>query len=123
MRRYLSRTRGVLSALLAGVAVLCCSATSFAASPALGPDCGAGAAIVGSDSAGKVTLGTPTSGTCTLAFSVAPLNPPACTATNETNGGGQAVAVGVRTTATTMEMDELTPWNAGDVISYMCTSY
>ncbi len=115
-------------ALLAGTAVLLWSAASFAASPLLGPDCGSGAAIVGSDAAGKVTLGAPAPGSpmapaCTLGFSVPPLNPPACTATNETNGGGAAVAVGVRTTTTALEMDQLTPWNPGDVISYMCVGY
>lgn len=129
MGRYLSRARGALIALLAGTAVVCWSASSFAASPTLGPDCGTGAAIVGSDSAGKVTLGapavvgTPMAPTCTLAFSTAYLNPPACTAMNETNGGGAAVAQGVRTTTTALEMDQLTPWNTGDVISYMCVSY
>ncbi len=129
MGRYLPGTRGPLIALLVGTAVLCWSASSFAASPALGPDCGTGAAIVGADSAGKVTLGAPAvagnpmAPTCTLGFSVPPLNPPACTATNETNGGGAAVAVGVRTTKTAMEMDQLTPWNQGDVISYTCTAY
>src|SRR5689334_4728964 len=117
MRRRLLRTRGVMTVLLAGAAMLSWSGPSFAASPALGPDCGAGAAIVGSDSAGKVTLGTdPT--TCTLSFSVAPLNPPACTATNETNGGGHAIGVGVRTTTTTLEMDGMYPLNPGDVVSY-----
>jgi hypothetical protein len=122
MRRYLSGTRGALTALLAGATMLCWSAASFAASPLLGPDCGTGAAIVGSDAAGKVTLGAGVT-TCTLEFSVPPLNPPACTAMNETNGGGFSVAVGVKTTTTTIELNSLSPWNPGDVISYMCISY
>jgi hypothetical protein len=121
--RHLSKTRGLLTALLAGVAMLCWSAASFAASPLLGPDCGTGTTIVGSDTAGKVTLGADAAGTCTLEFSVPPLNPPACTATNETNSGGHAVSVGVRTTTTTMEMDGMYPWAPGDVISYMCVDY
>ena len=108
--------------LLAGAAMLCWSAASFAASPAPGPDCGTGAAIVGSDSAGKVTLGTGVT-TCTLTFSAAPLNPPACTATNETNGGGNAVPVGVKTTTTSMEMNGVYPWIPGDIVSYSCTAY
>ena|SRR5712692_2636765 len=123
MRQYVSRRKSVVSALLAGTAMLLWSVASFAASPVLGPDCGTGAAIVGSDSAGKVTLGTGVAVTCTLGFSVPPLNPPACTATNETNGGGYAVGVGVKTTTTTMEMDGAAPWLTGDVISYSCTSY
>ncbi len=56
MQRYLSRTRSV-AAFMAVAAALCWSSTSLAATPTLGPDCGTGAAIVGSDSAGKVTLG------------------------------------------------------------------
>src|SRR5690242_7325034 len=94
MGRQLSSTKGVLSALLVGTAMLLWSAAAFAGTPILGPDCGATAAsIVGSDSAGKVTLGIPdptlpATGTCTLSFSVPYTNAPACTATNETNGGG-----------------------------------
>jgi len=114
----------VLTALLAGTVVLFWSAISFAGTPTLGPDCGStGVAIVGSDLAGKVTLGAGVAGTCTLAFSVPYPNAPACTATNETNGGGSAVLVGARTTTTTMEMDGIMPWNPGDVISYMCQDY
>jgi hypothetical protein len=59
MRRQLSSTKGVLTALLAGTAVLLGSAAAFAGTPTLEPDCGIGATIVGSDSAGKVTLGKP----------------------------------------------------------------
>ena len=62
--------------------------TSLAA-PTLGPDCGAGASIVGSDLAGKVTLGTNVT-TCTLTFSSTWANAPACTAVSETNPTGQA---------------------------------
>jgi hypothetical protein len=122
MRRHVSKTSGVLTALLAAAVILCWSASSFAATPLLGPDCGTGAVIVGSDTAGKVTLGQGPA-TCTLEFSVPPLNPPACTATNETNSGGHAVSVGVRTTTTTLEMDGMYPWVAGDVVSYLCVQY
>ena len=122
MRRNASTTKGALTALLAGAAILCWSTASFAATPLLGPDCGTGASIVGGDAAGKVTLGAGVS-TCTLEFSVPPLNPPACTATNETNGGGHAVGVGVRTTTTTLQMDGMYPWSPGDVVSYACLSF
>ena len=77
---------------------------------------------MGSDSAGKVEIGTGAR-TCTLTFTLPPLNAPACTATNETNGGGRPVMVGVRTTQTTLVMDPLDPWNAGDVVSYLCVGY
>ena len=123
MRRHLSSTRAVLTAMLAGTVVLFWSAVSFAGVPTIGPDCGtAGAAIVGSDSAGKVTLGAGV-GTCTLTFNVPYTNPPACSATNETNGGGHAVGVGTRTTNATLEMDGMYPWNPGDVVSYLCVEY
>jgi hypothetical protein len=129
MRRHSKGTKGVLTALRAGTAVLLWSAAAFASTPLLGPDCGAtGASIMGSDSAGKVTLGAPPVGTsmpstCTLAFSVPYTNPPACTAMNETNGGGFSVAVGVKTTQTTLELNSLSPWAVGDVISYICVEY
>lgn len=123
MRQYLSSTRGVLTASLAGTVLLFWSAISFAGTPTLGPDCGTGAAVVGSDSAGKVTIGAGMAGTCTLTFSVPYTNAPACSATNETNGGGSAVFVGARTTPATMEMDQISPWNSGDVISYSCQEY
>jgi hypothetical protein len=59
--------------------------------------------------------------TCTLDFSVPPLNPRACSATNETSDGGMPVAVGTATT--TLVINSLTPWNPGYVISYICASY
>jgi hypothetical protein len=129
MRRKLSSTKGVLSALLAGTAMLLWSAVAFAGTPILGPDCGAtGASIVGSDSAGKVTLGIPdpllpVTGTCTLSFSVPYTNPPACTATNETNGGGYPAPAGARTTYTTMVLGSTVGLVPGDVVSYMCVEY
>jgi hypothetical protein len=129
MRRQLSGTKGVLTALLAGTAMLLWSAAAFAGTPTLGPDCGAtGASIVGSDSAGKVTLGVPdptlpVTGTCTLTFSVPYTNPPACTATNETNGGGYPAPAGARTTFTTLVIGSSVGSAPGDVISYVCAEY
>ena len=122
MGNRVSKITSALAALLAGTVVLVWSVPSFAGTPLLGPDCGTGAAIVGSDSAGKVTLGAGVS-TCTLTFSAAPLNPPACSATNEINGGGNPVAVGSSTTTAGVVINSSTPWNPGDVISYMCISY
>jgi hypothetical protein len=128
MRRQLSSTKGVLTALLAGTAVLIWSAAALAATPLLGIDCGTGAAIAGSDSAGKVTLGIPdplipATGTCTLSFSVPYTNPPACTATNETNGGGYPAPAGAKTTYTTLVLGSSVGSAPGDVISYMCVEY
>src|ERR1700675_804309 len=107
MRRYFSSAKRAPMAILAGTAVLFWSAIVFAGTPALGPDCGTtGAAVVGSDSAGKVTLGAGVS-TCTLTFSVPYPNAPACSAINETNGGGYSVAVGTKTTAATLDLNSL----------------
>lgn len=120
MRRNLSSTRGALAAILAGPVVLFWSAIVFAGMPTLGPDCGAaGAAIVGSDSGGKATLGQGTTNTCTLTFSVPYANAPACMTTNETQGR----PVGVSTTTAGAVLTGPYPFNAGDVISYICASY
>jgi hypothetical protein len=128
MRPHLPKTKGVLTALMAGAAVLCWSAASLAASPLLAPDCGTGAAVVGSDVAGKVTIGTPdptipSTGTCTLEFSVPPLNPPACSAVNETNGGGFPAPMGTKTTTTTLMLGSSSGWIPGDVVTYSCVGY
>jgi len=128
MRQQLSSTKGVLTALLAGTAVLLGSATALAGTPLLGIDCGTGAVIAGSDSAGKVTLGTPdplipATGTCTLSFGVPYTYPPACTATNETNGGGFPAPAGARTTYSTLVLGSSVGSVPGDVISYMCVGY
>lgn len=124
MRRSISGSNGGFAALIAGTVLLLSSSVSFAGSPTIGTDCGVGAAIVGSDSAGKVTLGEGLrAGTCTLAFSVPYTNAPACTATNETNAGGHPVAVGTKTTTATLELESQWPWAAGDVVSYMCQDY
>lgn len=78
MRRDRSNSIKVFVASLAGAFALLCSAAASAGTPTLGPDCGVGAALVGtsSDSAGKVTIGTPSDPsapqlvTCTLTFGV-----------------------------------------------------
>jgi hypothetical protein len=128
MRRHFTRTRGALTAILVGTAVLFWSAISLAGVPTLGPDCGTGASIVGSDAAGKVTLGTPdplipSTGTCTVTFSVPYTNPPACSATNETNGGGFPAPTGAKTTNTTIVLGSSGGSVPGDVISYTCQEY
>jgi len=123
MRQLGSRTRGVLVTLFMGAVVLLWSAVSFAGTPTLGPDCGASASIAGSDSAGKVTLGQGAASSCTVTFSVPYTNAPACTASNETNGGGYSVALGTKTTPAGVVLGGSQPWADGDVISYVCVEY
>ena len=123
MRHRLSITTGALAAMMAGAALLILSATSFAGTPSLGSGCGSsGASIVGSDTAGKVTLGTGT-GTCILTFSGTYTNAPACMAMNETNGGAHAQAAGIKTTTTQLIIDSAAPWSDGDTIAYICSTY
>jgi hypothetical protein len=98
------------------------SAASFASSATPGPDCGVGAALAGDDTAGKVTLGADAT-TCTITFSAPFGNAPACTAMNETNGGLSPVLVGAKTTAATLQLNSLSAWASGDVISYICQGY
>jgi hypothetical protein len=114
--------------VVAGAAMLCWSAVSFAGTPTLGTDCGTTAVLVGSDLAGKVTIGTPdpllpNTGTCTLSFGAPYPNAPACTAMNETNGGGFPVPMGTRTTTTTLTLGSSAGWVVGDVIAYSCLDY
>ena len=126
MRPSVLGTRAFLTALvLAGAVLLLGPGTAFAA-PALGVDCGAGASIMGSDSAGKVMVGTGVT-TCTLTFTIPALNAPACAAVDETNGGGHPAPVGTRSTQTTLLLDATVPSGVvlapGDVVSYICSSY
>jgi len=128
MRRHSTRTSGALTAIIAVTVVLLWSAISFAGVPTLGADCGVGAAIAGSDAAGKVTLGSPdptlpSTGTCTLSFSVAYPNAPACSAMNETNGGGFPAPSGTRTSHSTLVLGSSSGAVPGDVITYTCQDY
>jgi hypothetical protein len=120
MRNGSLRRTGTLAMMLTSAAALLLSATAFAGTPSLGAGCGSGASIVGSDMAGKLTLGSE-SGACILTFSTAYANAPACVAMNETNGGGRAVPAGIRTTPTQLIVD--VPWSDGDTIAYICANY
>jgi hypothetical protein len=122
MRRKISRTGIAIPVLIAGIAILLGPAMGFAGTPTLGADCGTGAAITGSDSAGKVTLGAGVS-TCTVEFSAPGDVAPACAASNETNGGGNPVAVGTKSTTADVVLVSATPWVASDVVSYVCEGY
>ena len=114
--------RGGAVSLMAA-ALLLWPGTSFAFTPTLGTDCGAGASIVGSQWAGKVTMGAGTTTTCMLTFTSPFLNAPACVATNETNGR----PIGTQSTASTVLFvaDPLTgaSLSSNDVVSYICMSY
>jgi hypothetical protein len=110
----------MLAVAAIGAIAVALSATAFAGMPTLGAGCGSGASIVGSDTAGKFTLGS-NSGVCVLTFSTAFSNPPACMAMNETNGGAHAVTAGLRTSTTQLMVD--VPWADGDTIAYICGSY
>ena len=122
MRR---KTFAVRAITTVAAALLLWSTASFAVTPTLGPDCGAGASIVGTDLGGKVELGTVPSNrsTCTLTFALPGVNAPACMAVNETSGGGYSTPIGTITTTTTVVIGGAMPWVAGDVISYICVSY
>jgi len=116
------RKTGALVVMMAAAAVLIMSATSFAGTPSLGSGCGGGAAIAGSDTAGKLTLGQSNT-VCVLTFSTPFANAPACTAMNETNGGAHANVAGVKSTPSTLTIDAAAPWADGDTIAYICQSY
>lgn len=120
MRHGMKTRTGMLAVIITGAAALALSTAAFAGTPSLGAGCGSGATITGSDTAGKLTLGSG-SNICVLTFSAAQTNAPACMAMNETNGGGHAVSAGLRTSTTQLMID--VPWSDGDTISYICGSY
>jgi hypothetical protein len=120
MRHGIFSRTDMLAVVAICAGALALPATAFAGTPSLGAGCGSGASITGSDTAGKFTLGS-NSGVCVLTFSTTFANPPACTAMNETNGGGHAVSAGLRTSTTQLMID--VPWADGDTIAYICGSY
>ncbi len=95
------------------------STFALAGTPTLGPECGSGAVITGSDAGGKATLGKATQNTCTINFSVPFTNAPACMTTNETQGR----PVGVSTTQSSATLSGPYPFSPGDTISYICAGY
>jgi hypothetical protein len=117
--RHLSGSRGALTAVLAGTFMMFSSAIALAGTPTLGPECGAGSSVVGTDAAGKATLGMGTSNTCTLSFSIPYANAPACIISNETQGR----EVGVSTTQSAATLSGPYPFNGGDTIAYVCAEY
>ncbi len=125
MQQDVPRAIAVLTALLlVGALLLLWPGMSFAAAPTLGPDCGAAASVAGSDSAGKVTMGTGVRSTCTLTFSATWTDAPACTAMSES---GRPAPVGTKSTTTTLVLDGrangVASLSDGDVVSYICVGY
>jgi hypothetical protein len=112
----------MLAVIVTGAGALLWSAAAFAGTPSLGAGCGSGASIVGSDTAGKVTLGTGNT-YCIITFSTPYSKPPACMGMNETNGGSHAVSAGIKTSTTQLMFDAAAPWPDGDTIAYSCQSY
>jgi len=110
------------AALIIATTTLLGLVSAFAGTPTLGPDCGTGAALVGtsSDSAGKITLGADPAQTCTLTFGAPYTNAPACSATDETTGPRPVAAV---TTPSAATISSFNSWYVGDVISYICAEY
>ena len=119
MQRHLNGLRSALIAIMAGTMMLFSAAIALAGTPTLGPECGAGSSVAGSDSAGKITLGKGTTNTCTLTFSISYTNAPACITTNETQGQ----EVGVSTTQSSATLSGPYPFNSGDTIAYVCAEY
>jgi hypothetical protein len=79
--------------------------------------CGTSPSVVGSDAAGKVTIGSSASDTCTLTFSVAYPVAPACVVIGEDS----AITLGATTSTTvlTITAPGATDFSS-DVISYIC---
>jgi hypothetical protein len=89
--------------------------------PNAGAGCGTGASVSGGDVAGRVTLGTSPSITCTLAFNAAwSPNAPVCHFTNESQL--QALLVNSISTVS-VTFGPGAALTAGDVISYLCIGY
>jgi hypothetical protein len=122
MRQDVLRMRSVLSVLLTGAVLLLWPGVSFAAAPIVGADCGSGASIEGSESAGKVTMGRGTGSNCTLTFTSPWANPPVCMAVDETNTSSGPTPAGARTTTTTVVINTSQVADNA-VVSYICVGY
>lgn len=110
---------------LVAIALAMFASIAFAQPPTLGPDCGIGATISGSDKAGHVTLGNidaQPNDLCTLTFSAPYAKTPSCAASNETNGGGWSAPLGTISSKTQVVIGGSQPWSSGDAIAYLCVS-
>ena len=120
MHRTFLRASGLLAILLAGAALVAVSVGSSvgAATPGLQAECGTGATVVGSDEAGKITMGEGVA-SCTLYFSEPWPNEPACVAVNET----KSRPMDTRSTRTSVTMGIGVALDADDVVAYICKGY
>ncbi len=82
--------------------------------------CGTSPSIVGTDEAGKVTIGTGgIAASCTLTFTTVFTKAPACFANNES----QILLTRAVSTVTTVVLDVATVFGASDKVSYFCKGY
>jgi len=110
---------------LLAVVLILFSALAFAQPPTLGPDCGIGATVTGSNKAGHITLGNidaQPNDLCTLTFSAPYPNTPSCAASDETGGGGWSAPLGTISSKTQLVIGGAYPWASGDVIAYLCVA-
>ena len=91
---------------------------STTTSPALS-SCGAGPSIVGSDNAGKITMGSGALTSCTVTFASAWANAPACTTNDESSTAIVTVTNSTTGAAMTIRATSLT----SKVVSYICVGY
>lgn len=78
--------------------------------------CGTSPTITGTDTAGKVTIGSSASSTCTLTFEEAYANAPSCVLTN----GTVDVPVWATTSTTVLTITDGAGDFSSDVIMYIC---
>jgi hypothetical protein len=78
--------------------------------------CGTGPSVVGTDTAGRITVGTGSPSSCTLTFASAYANIPSCTVNHE---GAILLVRGVPST-TTLVIDTATAFTDGGIIDYIC---
>ena len=107
MKQTILAVAVVLLVAMAGIAM---------AQPTLGPDCGTGATVVGTNTAGKITLGTGNAGSCTLTL---PSHQRVCFSTEETHLYMNPTS----TTLTTVFIFFLQGAMDGDTITYSCPTF
>ena len=83
--------------------------------------CGTAPTIAGTDTAGKITIGTGTPSACTMTFARAYANAPSCRANDDTTIAKNPTTVTTTTTAATITLTAASV--NGDVISYMCVGF
>ena len=108
--------------ILALLAILLLAASQALAQPTLDADCGAGATIVGTNTAGKVTIGTDPDWKCTLIFPTSRNR--ACSGVVENSHVSIGIEpIGIATTDTTGVMASSYGFAPASVISYQCTQF